>query len=393
MKILLVHNTYQQRGGEDSVVANELALLNDAGHQAELVSTANDTISGFAMTIRAAAGAIYSSAGRRLVDDAIKRVRPDVVHVHNFFPLISPSVFHATAAAGIPSVWTLHNYRVTCANGLLFRDGRPCEDCIARPPLPAVMHRCYRGSLPGSAAVAASIGIHRSLSTWRKVDRFIALSEFARAKFIQAGLPEGRISVKPNSVPEPDAEARPAERGGFVYVGRLSVEKGVDMLIEAWRSVAAPLLIVGEGPDLPRLRAAASPNVSFAGWMERNEVSRALASASAAIVPSIWYENCPMSVIEAFAHGTPVLASNIGALGEMVQHGENGFHFAAGDPHDLARLANFLIDRPEQLARAGAGAQAEYEKRFAPARNLECLMDIYRETIASKAMMKAPGND
>ncbi len=381
MRILLVHNTYQQRGGEDEVVANEAALLRDAGHEVELLSVSNDGISGALASARAALGVVYSRRGRALVAEAIARMAPDIVHVHNHFPLISPSLFDATGAAGVPSVWTLHNYRVACANGLLFRDGRPCEDCLQGTALRPVLRRCYRNSAPGSAAVAAMIGYHRRAGTWRtKVSRFIALSEFSRGRFEAAGLPAERLRVKPNMVAEP-AVTGPERRSGFVFVGRLSPEKGIETLVRAWCRVDAPLTIIGDGPERVRLRLGAPANVRFAGHLPRAQVHQAIAGAKALIAPSLCYENGPVAPVEAMALGTPVLASRRGALAETIEDGVSGHLFGAGDEEDLARAARRLIADPAVAAKLGAAARRRYEARHAPARNLEMLLDIYRDAL------------
>lgn len=380
MRILAVHNAYRQYGGEDSVFSAEVDLLRSAGHQVDVLHESNDAITGIAAQAATALFAAYNPAGRRKMAEAVWRSRPDIVHVHNFFPRLSPSIFDACSEAGVPIVWTLHNYRVACANGLLFRDGAPCEDCLGGMPLRAVTRRCYRGSAGGSAAVAAMIGWHRLAGTWRnKVTRFIALSEFARGKFIKAGLPPERIIVKPNFAPDP---GRPSDqaRSGFIYVGRLSVEKGVRTLVEAWREIDAPLTLIGDGPELPALRATAPANVTVVGQRSREEVYDALSRTSAMVLPSECYENCPMTVLEAMALGTPVIASRIGALAEYVEDGITGFHFAAGDAEDLARVVR-RTSSGYVLGEAGTAARLAYEARFSPASNLEQLLSVYRDGV------------
>ena len=229
MRVLAVHNHYQLPGGEDAVFAAETRALEDAGHEVERFTIDNHSIDGSVAAIKAAGSAIYNLRTRRSVAERIAAFRPDVMHVHNLFPLLSPSIFDASKEAGIASVWTLHNYRLTCANGLLFRDNLPCDSCVGNSPLPGVIHRCYRGSLGASAAAAASIGAHRLRGTWSsKVDRFIALTSFAKAKFVEAGLPAANIAIKANSVPDPGVGKPFSDRSGFIYVGRLSIEKGVD---------------------------------------------------------------------------------------------------------------------------------------------------------------------
>jgi glycosyltransferase involved in cell wall biosynthesis len=385
-RVLVLHNHYQQAGGEDSVFASEVALLRTAGCDVETLEVSNDNIRNASGQAAAALGVVYNPHGRKIVAAALKRVRPDVLHVHNFFPQISPAVFDACAEAQVPAVWTLHNFRVTCANGLLFRDGHPCEDCVGRAPLPAIAHRCYRGSAIGSAAVAAMIAYHRARGTWQtKVARFIALTEFSRAIAVRAGLPAARIAVKPNFLPDPRQGIGPAKGGriGAVYVGRLSPEKGVASMTEAWGTLPGiPLTILGDGPDRASLERAAPPNVRFLGFQERDTVLRAVAGARALILPSTCYENFPMTVVEAMALGTPVIASRIGALQSIVSDGRDGLHFAPGDAADLARIVRAAFADPTRLDRLGEAARETWRTTMSPEINLAQLLAIYRDTMA-----------
>lgn len=386
MRVLVMHNRYQEAGGEDSVFANEVALLRSGGCEVETLEVSNDAISGPKAKALAAMGSIHNPAGRRLAEQAIARFRPDIVHVHNFFPRLSPAVFDACADHGVPAVWTLHNFRIACANGLLFRDGQPCEKCVGKMPLPAIAHRCYRGSLPGSAAVAAMIGWHNARHTWHnKVSRFIALSEFSREIAIRAGLPAGKLAVKPNFVTEPDSSrALDRQRKGAVFVGRLSPEKDPATLIEAWSELPQiPLSVIGDGPERRSLEHIAPPHVRFMGHQPREVVMEAVRSAQAIIVPSSWYENFPMSVVEAMALGTPVIASRIGALAHIVTDGIDGLHFTAGDPADLARVVRSAFADPGRLATLGHGARITWQREMSPERNLELLLAIYRDAIAA----------
>lgn len=389
MRVLMVHNAYQQFGGEDAVCANERDLLAEAGHEVELLSVSNNEITGPAAAAKAALNTVYSRSGRASVSQAIARFKPDLVHVHNHFPLISPSMFDATSSAGVPSVWTLHNFRVTCANGSLFRDGRPCEDCVGRSPLSAMVNRCYRGSLPGSAAVAASIAFHKVRETWlRKVDRFIALNEFSRSIFIAAGLPAERVVVKPNFAF--DSAASTKSRSGAVYIGRLTVEKGLHTLLRGWQSLDLPLTVAGDGPLRNELEAAAPPNVRFVGRIPREDIAALLCSAEMLIVPSINYENFPMTVVEAFSTATPIVASRIGALRTIVKDGMTGRLFAAGNPDDLARVVDELHRAPVLRNRMGQAARRLYEEQLSPKSNLALLTDIYADAIAeTHARMRA----
>lgn len=385
LKVLVVHNSYQQAGGEDSVFEAEVRLLKEAGHQVSVLQVSNDEIKGPWALAKAATDAVYSLDGRRLVSDTIQQHQPDVVHVHNFFPRLSPSVFDACADAGVPAVWTLHNFRVFCSNGLMFRDGRPCTLCLGGSSWPGVVHRCYRNSFVGSAAVAAMIAFHRKTNTWsRKVTRFIALTDFARELFVQSGIPPESIVVKANFIPDPGrALTDNSLRSGAVYVGRLSEEKGVECLVHAWRTVPVPLTIYGDGPMRQSLEQMAPANVSFVGWQSRKIVDSAIAAAGALIVPSLWYENFPMTVVEATAAGTPIIASRHGALETIIEDGVSGHLFNAGDAIDLSRVARECFANPARLRALGIGARATYEIRSAPDINLKQLVSIYRDAIAA----------
>lgn len=386
-RVLVVHNRYQQAGGEDSVFASEVELLRAAGCEVETLEVSNHEIHGAAARAAAALRVVYNPTGRRIVADALKRFQPDVLHVHNFFPLISPAIFDACIFAGVPAVWTLHNFRITCANGLLFRDGSPCEDCIGKIPISAIKHRCYRGSALGSAAVATMIEYHRARGTWdRKVSRFIALTHFARDLVVRAGLPADRVTVKANALADPlgETNSSPQGRMGAVFVGRLSNEKGAGMMIEAWRSLPeVPLVVVGDGPERMALERSAPSHVQFLGFRHRKSVLQAMANARALIVPSIWYENYPMAVVEAMAVGTPVIASRLGALQSIVTDRRNGLHFAAGDSKDLAGVVQAAFADEDLLSRLGKGARETWRSTMAPDRNIAQLLAIYREAIAA----------
>lgn len=383
MRVMVVHNRYRQRGGEDSVVENETALLRGAGHDVAILTTDNDVLQGPVSASKTALSATYNPLARARVRRKLDSFRPDVMHVHNFFPRFSPSVFDAARDRGVPSVLSLHNFRLTCASGMLFRDGAICEECLGRSILPAIGHRCYRGSMVGSFAVATMIAAHRMFGTWRdKVDRFIALTPFAREKFLAAGLPAGKIAVKPNFVDQPCGPDTDGNRSGFLYVGRLSGEKGLAHLIEAWREIDAPLAIVGDGPLRGELEAQALDNVVFHGQLPQEDVRCALTSTAALIVPSVCYENLPMVIIEAFALGTPVLASRLGGLASIVEHGATGLLFEPGDVLSL-RAAVRAFSGMDQC-RMRRDARTCYERRFSPAANLAQLLAIYAEAGAAR---------
>ena len=383
-RILIAHNRYQIRGGEDTVVDGEATALARAGCQVETVFVENDTIRGPVSRLRTAVETARAPGGIAHVLRAVRDFRPDLVHVHNTFPLISPAVHAAIRAAGPATVQTLHNYRMMCAGGQLLRDGRPCEDCIEATPYNAARHGCYRGSRLGSLAVARMIDHHRRSGTWaRDVDIVIALTAFARDRFVRAGIPAERIVVKPNGLADPGPVVE-AGRGGFLFVGRLSPEKGLSVLAAAAARAALRVDVVGEGPMRDAVVAAA-PWLTARGAMPSSAVQALIARADALVVPSLWYEGLPMVIVEAFAAGTPVIASRIGALAELVADGETGLLVEPGDPADLARALAHLAADPAATRRMGRAARAVYERRWSEPVTTASLLSVYDTALASRA--------
>lgn len=386
MRILLLHNRYQQSGGEDMVVESERSLLESHGHAVELILADNEGIAGTIGLARAGMSAVYSLGSRHWIRSEIRHFQPDVVHVHNFFPLLSPSVYDACRAAGVPVVQTLHNYRLTCPNALLFRAGSICEDCLGKTmPWPGVVRGCYRGSRAQSAAVAMMIAAHRLRDTWRqRVDAFISLTAFQREVFVRAGLPPERLHLKPHFLFDPGAGAH-APGGYALFVGRLSEEKGLATLIEAYRAhgVQLPLRIVGDGPmrSLLEQRAEGLAQVTFWGRQERSQVLEHMRQACFLVFPSDCYETFGITIIEAFSLGLPVMAARLGGTPELLAGGERGWLVEPGDPAAWARaLAEAAGDRGG-LARRGEAARAAYEAHYTPEENYRLLMGIYRSAL------------
>jgi glycosyltransferase involved in cell wall biosynthesis len=387
MKILVVHNVYQQRAGEEAVVGAEVRLLEANGHAVVRYERHNDEFQGHGALGRIGAGieTIWSSRSFREVRELLRKERPDVAHFHNTFPLISPSAYYACAQAGVPVVQTLHNYRLLCPAAKFLRQGKICEACLGRNcAWPGVVHGCYRGSRGATAAVAAMLAMHRGMGSWQtKVDVYVALSAFARQKFIEGGLPAERIVVKPNFVAS-DPTPRTQTRSYVLFVGRLSEEKGPQLLLSAWRSMdtKVPLCIAGNGPLLEELsreaRDCSLAQIEFVGQRTADEVQGLMHGARFLVFPSIWYEGFPMTIVEAFAGGLPVIASKLGSMAEIVQGGVTGLHFEPGSAVDLAAKVEWAWNHPEELARMGRAARTEYEAKYQPSTNYEMLMDIYR---------------
>jgi glycosyltransferase involved in cell wall biosynthesis len=380
MRLLLVHNRYQRSGGEDAVFDFEASLLERAGYSVRRLVVSNADIKTTYEKILTAWSLKWNSCGFRIVADAISQFSPDVMHVHNIFPLLSPSIYDAAAAANVPVVQTLHNFRITCANGMLLRNDAPCERCISRSPYNAVRFRCYRGSYLGSLAIANLIASQRRQKAWTKVDRYVALSEFSRSRFVSAGLPAEKITVKPNATVDPGTR-NDGKGMALLFVGRLSKEKGIGTLIKAARLTRDAVRIVGDGPLRVELEAEAPPNVTFLGRVSRDRVIEEMAKAKCLVLPSISYEGCPMTLIEAYSVGLPVIASRVGSISELLEDGVTGLLFTPNDAKGLARAAERLIEDPEFAANLGLQARRRYESRFTPERTLGDLEDIYHAVV------------
>ncbi|MDG4720115.1 MULTISPECIES: glycosyltransferase family 4 protein [Thalassospira] len=382
MRILVLHNTYQESGGEDAVVAAENALLMRGGHDVHLEIVSNDSIQGLLSKLHTFLTTPHSARRKSWMRDLIALHKPDVVHIHNFFPLLTPAIHEAASESGVAVVQTLHNYRLLCAGALFLRDGSACEKCLVGSNIWSVVHRCYRSSLPGSVAIFRMQNKARQQETWqRHVHRFITLTDFARRKFIAGGLPHTRLSVKPNFAYN-TITSEQNSRIGALFVGRLSPEKGADILLEAWRNLQhVPLTIAGDGPERARLEALAPPHVRFLGQCKPTEVSNMMAKAQALVMPSLCYEGFPMTLVEAFANNLPVIGSRLGAIEELIEDGITGHHFAPGDAADLTSIATHAFANPARLSAMGQAARSRYEEHYTPERNLEILEAIYREAI------------
>lgn len=381
MRILSIHNRYQIRGGEDESSELDEDLLREHGHHVTRYEEHNDRIASL-NPLQLALRTVWSQESYNKVRQHLRHSPTDLVHVQNFFPLISPSVYYAARAHNVPVVQSIRNYRLICPNGLFFRDGQVCEDCLGKSiPWPGARHACYRQSHAASATVVAMLTAHRLLRTWLKqVDLFIAISQFARQKCIEAGLPEDKIVVKPNFV-HPDPGAGTGRGGYALYVGRLSAEKGLDTLLDAWSQLHSPipLKIVGDGPLDERVETAAKRlcHVTWLGRRSREETQALMGKATMLIFPSKWYETFGRAAVEAFAAGTPVIAANLGAIAELVEHGRTGLHFRPGDAGDLAAQVEWALAHPQQLQHMRREVRAVFEAHYTGEANYCHLMEIY----------------
>ncbi len=381
MKVLLVHNYYQQGGGEDQVFLAEQDLLRSNGVDVLTYTASNDVIEEQSR-LKSASDTLWNRAAAGELAEMVRSGDVDVVHFHNTFPVISPAAYGAVRRAGAAVVQTLHNYRLLCANALLFRDGHVCEDCLGKtPPLPAVQHACYRDSRAASGVVVAMQTAHRLRGTYaRDVDAYIALTDFARQKLVQGGLPADKMTVKPNFLAHDPGQGGGA--GGYaLFVGRLTPEKGVETLLEAWKTLgpSLPLKIAGAGPleGWVEQAARATPGAEFLGRQDRAQVLGLMKNAAMLIVPSRWYEMFPMTIVEAFAVGLPVVASDLGSLSSIIEHGRNGRHFEAGNAGDLAAQVGQLLARPQDLADMRARARQDYLRHYSAEANFQQLTEVY----------------
>lgn len=380
MRVLVVHNFYQQAGGEDTVFRAETALLRRYGHEVQTFTVSNDAI-GQTPRLQAAAHTLWNAQMARKIKTMVQKHKFEIVHFHNTFPVLSPAVYRGAHAGGAAVVQTLHNFRLLCANGLFFRDGHICEDCLGKLPLSAVRHNCYRDSRRASAVVAAMQTVHRAVGTYHtEVDRYIALTEFARKKFIAGGLPAERIAIKPNFL-EGSLGPGAGDGGYALFVGRLSPEKGINTLLCAWAELGEtiPLRILGDGPLAPQVAEAAQtlPGVSWMGQLDRAGVLELMRGAAFLVLPSEWYEGFPMTLVEAWGMGLPVLGSRLGALGILIEPGRTGMLFEPGDVSDLVTQVRWLWNNPQARKEMQKQAYQTFQATYTPEQNHEQLMAIY----------------
>ncbi len=395
MRILVVHNRYAsaQPSGENKVVDQEVELLREAGHRVELFERRSDDIAARSLPGKVAVPLLvpWNPAVRTELAARLRTERPDVVHVHNVFPLLSPAVLAACADAGVPAVATLHNYTQVCPPGTLQRDGRPCTECVGRAPLPAVRHGCYRNSRLATVPLAVSLAVNRR-RWWSGVERFFCISAAQRDVLVRAGLPPERLAVKHNFVPEPGA-CRTGAGEHLLYLGRLAEAKGVRLLMAAWDELAAdggvgvPLVIAGAGPLEREVSAwaAGRADVRHVGLYDQAQCRQAVARAVAVVAPSTWLEAFGLVVGEAMAAGVPAVAAGHGAFVELVEDGRTGLLHRPGDAASLAACLRRITAEPDRNREMGRASRRRYEQGFSPAVGLERLVEGYRTAIAGRS--------
>ncbi|MGI8625631.1 MAG: glycosyltransferase family 4 protein [Geodermatophilaceae bacterium] len=391
MRILQLHNHHQSKGGAMEVLAHEAELLTAAGHsvtQYTLPAAAEMGLSA----VRAGLKAIWNAEACRDVAARISEFRPDVVHVHTPFPLMSPAVFRTAVGMGVPTVNTLHSYRYSCIAATCFRDGHVCEDCVGKTvKLPGIRHRCYHDSVGASAALTTSLLVHRRLGTLQhKIDRFLSLTGFGKRLLIRDGIPESKITVKPNSVADPGTPPGPDTAHPYAaFAGRLIDVKGIETLLAAWPDVAPGLTlkIAGDGPlrHLVEQQAASDPSIEYLGWVSEADVGEMMGGARAMIVPSLWYEGLPLVILRSLSFGTPLVVSNLENICEDVVADGAGIAFEVGKSASLAAVLNDVVADREGWSARRDRARASYLTRYTPTEDVRRLESIYAEVIEARS--------
>jgi glycosyltransferase involved in cell wall biosynthesis len=395
MRIIVCHNFYQQPGGEDQVFADECELLASHGHEVTPFVRHNDNVNDLSR-LRLAASTIWNRQTCRELSELVRQSKADVVHFHNTLPLISPAAFRAARRAGAAVVLTLHNYRLMCPKATFYRAGQTCEDCLGRVPWAAIRHKCYRDSRLASATVAAMTTAHWAIGTYRShIDAYIALCEFSRQKHIAGGIPADRIELKPNfCVLRPPVGS--GDGGYVMFLGRLAPDKGITTLLQAWQqhSPSIPLTICGNGPEAPAVQAAvaARSDIRWVHDIPRDQVMSLLGGAAAMLLPSVNYEGFPKTIVEAYSLGTPVIASRLGAMIELIHPGQTGYLVPPGDAAALARCVRESTADPRTLRDLRPSVQELFENNYTADSNYPVLMGIYERALARRHNIERDGD-
>ncbi len=382
MKILLCHNAYQLKGGEDHVVAAEHQLLLDHGHEVILWTLDNDAIASVVGKIKTGLRVSYSESSKHELISLIRKHQPNIVHVHNFFPLMTPSVYDACLEERVPVVQTLHNYRLFCANGLLLRKGKVCELCLGGNPYQAVKHQCYRHSALQSFAVARMIHRHRKQQTFvGKVSRFIVLTEFAKKKFVEYGLPDEKITVKPNFLVDQTVTSQSVVRDPTVlFVGRLSEEKGIETLLSIAKKSDLTIKVIGGGPLRDQVQSCAA--IDYLGELTKGQVAEQMRKAAVLVMPSICYEaGFPLVLMEAMQSGLPIVATDLGGMAEIIEHNKTGLKVPSNNPQAFIQaIKSLMTDKTRWQSMSEAGKRL-VDDRYRAEENARQLLAIYKDVI------------
>jgi len=382
MRILFVHNYYQQAGGEDQVFLAEQDLMRKFGHDVHEYTVRNDTIQSCQSKIKIAISLKYSNDSKKTFADILLKTIPDIVHCHNFFPLLTPSIFDACKEINIPTVLTLHNYRIICPSAILMRKNKPWEVSINYSPYFTIPFRVYKNSIWGTASLARMITYHKKNKTWsKKIDRLITLTNFSKNKFLEAGFSPNNIVVKPNFIHDPDM-GKSKRKPYALFIGRLSKEKGINFLLDSWKRIDFPLKMLGDGPEKSNI-SSDMKNIEYLGTQPNKTVIQLLKEAQFLVLPSQCYEGFPVVLVESLACGTPALVTNIGSMAEIIDHEENGLHFALGDVDDFVNSVNRLSSQHELCNILGENGRKKYLSLYTPENNYQQLHQIYLDAIQS----------
>lgn len=388
MRVLIAHNYYQQPGGEDYVFHSEAAMLESRGHDVYRYSMHNDDV-GKVNRAKLARTTIWNQETYEDLRRVFREHKTDVAHFHNTILLLSPAAYYAAKAENVAVVQTLHNYRLHCLPGTFFRNDQICEDCFGKSPMAGVRHSCYRESRMQSIVLASMLMYHRSLGTYQtKIDRYIALTEYARKKFHEGGIPIEKIAVKPNFLEQDPGMGAP---GGdyMIFIGRLTKEKGILTLLNAWRRLQdIPLKIVGDGPLMPQAKRYIElhnmKHVELLGHQPRVKTMSLLQNALSLIFPSEWNEPFPLTIVEGLACGKAIVAAKLGAPSTVVENGKTGLYFEPRNANELAAAACSLwMDKPKAI-QMGAAARKVFEEQYTAEHNYEVLMGIYEGVLAEQ---------
>lgn len=391
-KILMVHNYYQIGGGEHIVFANEKQLLIDRGHTVFEYTRHNDEIKRFRDKLIIPLVAIFNLRTYFDVKKILKKENIDVVHCHNTFPLISPAVYYAAKSCNVSVVQTIHNFRFLCANGIFYRNGEICEECVNKTIFASIKYGCYRGSKLGTAVVAIMLQLHRWLGTFdKKVDKYIVLTEFNKKK-LSILISKDKITVKPNFSPvEAKTNIGHYNKDNFIFVGRLEESKGIKFILNTWKNkdVRQKIVVIGDGPLRQYVKKSSNECefIEYIGPQTHEKTMEYMKHSKALIFASKWYEGFPMVLLEAMSQGIAIITVDIGNAASIVVDSQIGLHYKSNDAQDFINKINFLNEQ-SVYERLGDSAKQYFSNKYTSTINYEMLINIYKEVMKSGKVNK-----
>lgn len=393
-KILIIHNSHRKgsSSGDDIVFKKEAELLTTHAHDVIRFNLFNDEFDASNAIKKLLIGLQipWSISAFRMIEKVLSKECPDIVHIHNFFPLLSPSIYYAIHSKGIPIVQTLHDFRFLCPMAFFMRNGFICEECKGGSFLRSIKYGCFKNSKVQTIPVALMLKIHYMLNTFKnKIDAYICLTESQRKIFLDAGFDRNKLFLKPNLIDDTFTAGENKKGNYVIFIGRIGVEKGLGTIIEAWKYLPdVPLKIIGDGPDAEKFNSLALnlniKNIDFLGYRPHNECMKILNKARFLVMPSICYETFGLTIVEAFSYFKPVIVSNMGAMADIVKDKITGLLFTPKNAKELANKITWLWNNSEECMKMGQNARTEYEAKYTPEKNYEMLMGIYQKTIDKK---------